>query len=75
MMKFTTNHPKQQCSPPVLAYINVGCHDNKKTALDHMAELAKKQEATHWFKHKPNPTGMPNMGNKKLGQFFIQKKK
>lgn len=40
-----------------------------------MAELAKKQEATSWFKHKPNPIGMPNKGNEKLGQFFIQKKK
>lgn len=47
----------------------------KKTALDQMAELAKEQETTGWFSHKPNPSGMFNKGNKKLGQFLIQKKK
>lgn len=46
----------------------------KKTALGHMAELAKEPEATSWFGHKPNPTGMPNKGNEKRGQYFIQRK-
>lgn len=52
---------------PPSSYVNVGCRDNKKTALDHMAELAKEQEATGCFRHKPNPTcltrEMRNRGN------------
>lgn len=46
----------------------------KMPALDHMAELAKEQEVAG-SDIKPNPIGMPQEGNEKLGHIFISKKK
>lgn len=74
-MIYQKSFQNNKCFPRFFAYVNVGCHDNKETALDHMAEIAKEQEATSCLRHKPNPTGTLNRVNEKLGQFFIQKKK
>lgn len=47
----------------------------KMPAIDQRAELAKEQEMTRWFRHKPNPAHVYLTRDIRNGQLLIEKKK
>ena len=47
----------------------------KMPAIDQRAELAKEQEMTRWFRHKPNPALVYLTRDIRNGQLLIEKKK